>query len=184
MTDTRTAPVTTTADAVAPEQPVVRSLAARRALAVLRIMFGFVFLWAFLDKVFGLRFSTPPEKSWLNGGNPTKGYLSSSEGPFSGLYHALAGNPVVNVLFMVGLLAIGVALILGIGMRVAAVSGAIMYVMMWTVVLPVTTNPVIDDHLLGAVSLVVLALTGAGATWGLGRWWTSLPAVDRHRWLI
>ena len=45
-------------------------------------------------------------------------------------------------LFMLGLAAIGTALLLGIGMRVAAVSGALLYLLMWTVVLPPQTNPV------------------------------------------
>src|SRR5690242_13255353 len=84
---------------------IVTSPTARRVLAVLRIMFGFIFLWAFLDKMFGLGFATPAAKAWINGGSPTKGYLSSSEGPFAGFYHAIAGNGFVNVLFMLGLLA-------------------------------------------------------------------------------
>ena len=165
------------------DRPVVTSLAARRVLAVLRIMVGFTFLWAFLDKTFGLGFATPAAKAWINGGSPTKGYLSSSDGPFSGFYHAIAGNGVVNVLFMLGLLAIGVALILGIGLRVTAVAGSIMYLMMWSVVLPLTTNPIVDDHLTGAVTLVLFALTGAGATWGLGSWWAGQRVVARNPWL-
>ena len=48
---------------------------------------------------------------------------------------------------MLGLLGIGVALILGIGLRIAAVAGTVMYLMMWSVVLPLTTNPILDDHL-------------------------------------
>ena len=32
-------------------------------------------------------------------------------------------------------------------------------------------NPIIDDHILGAITLIVLAAFGAGDTWGLGRWW-------------
>ena len=47
-----------TAAPLVTDEPVVRSLAARRALAVLRIMFGFYFLWAFLDKTSGLGFAT------------------------------------------------------------------------------------------------------------------------------
>lgn len=162
---------------------IVTSPVARRVLAVLRLMFGFTFLWAFLDKTFGLGFATPAAKAWINGGSPTKGYLSSSEGPFSGFYHAIAGNGFVNVLFMLGLLAIGAALILGIGLRVAAVAGSVMYLMMWSVVLPLTTNPIVDDHLTGAVTLILFAVTGAGATWGLGRWWAGLPVVARNPWL-
>ena len=40
---------------------------------------------------------------------------------------------------------------------------------MWTVVLPPENHPFLDDHLLGALTLVVLALYNAGDTWGLGR---------------
>ena len=69
------------------------------------------------------RFATPAARAWITGGSPTKGFLSGSEGPFAGFYHALAGNGFVDVLFMVGLLGIGLALILGIGLRVAAVAG-------------------------------------------------------------
>jgi thiosulfate dehydrogenase [quinone] large subunit len=173
-----------TAAPVGDGQPVVRSLAARRALAVLRIMFGFYFLWAFLDKTFGLGFATPAERAWVNGGSPTRGFLSGVEGPFAGLYNAIAGNAFIDVLFMVGLLGIGLALILGIGMRVAAVSGSILYVLMWTAALPMTTNPVLDDHLTGATTLVVLALTAAGTTWGLGKTWAGLPVVQKNRWLL
>ena len=61
---------------------------AARALAVLRLAAGFVFLWAFLDKTFGLHYSTPSAKSWINGGSPTKGFLGSVEvGPFQSLFH-------------------------------------------------------------------------------------------------
>jgi thiosulfate dehydrogenase [quinone] large subunit len=173
-----------TAAPVVSDGPVVRSLAARRALAVLRIMFGFYFLWAFLDKTFGLGFSTPAERAWVNGGSPTRGFLSGVEGPFAGIYKAIAGNALIDILFMVGLLGIGLALILGIGMRVAAVSGSILYVLMWTAALPMTTNPILDDHITGAMTLIVLALTAAGTTWGLGSWWAGRPVVQKNRWLI
>ena len=81
---------------------------------------------------------------------------------------------------MIGLLGIGIALTFGVGMRIAAVTGGLLYVLMWTVVLPPENNPVIDDHLLGAISLVVLALTNAGDTWGLGRWWSRTELVRRY----
>lgn len=181
MSNTTTEPVAT---GTATDQPVVRTLAARRALAVLRIMFGFYFLWAFLDKTFGLGFATPAERAWISGGNPTKGFLGGVEGPFAGFYNAIAGNTFVNILFMVGLLGIGLALILGIGMRVAAVTGTILYVLMWTAELPMVTNPVLDDHITGAMTLIVLALTAAGTTWGLGTWWASQSFVQANRWLI
>ena len=171
MSNTIKEPVTTAP--VGDDQPVVRSLAARRALAVLRIMFGFYFLWAFLDKTFGLGFATPAERAWVNGGSPTRGFLSGVEGPFAGVYQAIAGNAFIDVLFMVGLLGIGLALLLGIGMRVAATAGFVLYLMMWTVALPPENHPFLDEHILGAISMVVLAAYYAGDTWGFGKAWAS-----------
>ena len=62
-------------------------------------------------------------------------------------------------------------------MRIAATAGVVLYVLMWTVVLPPENNPVLDDHLLGALSLVVLAAYYAGDTWGLGKVWAATKAV-------
>lgn len=182
MSNTISDPVAT-APAVA-DEPVVRSLAARRALAVLRIMFGFYFLWAFLDKTLGLGYATPAERAWISGGSPTKGFLGGVEGPFAGPFNAIAGNGFIDLLFMVGLLGIGLALTLGIGMRIAAISGAVMYLLMFLAVLPLVTNPLIDDHITGAMTVIVLALTGSGSTWGLGRRWAELPLVKKNTWLI
>jgi thiosulfate dehydrogenase [quinone] large subunit len=47
-----------------------------------------------------------------------------------------------------------------------------------------STNPIVDYHIIYALALIALALTYAGHTWGLGRRWTKLPIVQRHRWLI
>ncbi|MGW3497957.1 hypothetical protein ACWDEX_30875, partial [Streptomyces sp. NPDC001020] len=47
------------------------------ALASLRILTGFIFLWAFLDKTFGLGYSTASGKGWIDGGSPTSGFLGS-----------------------------------------------------------------------------------------------------------
>ena len=158
--------------------------AARYLLAGIRLALGWVFLWAFLDKLFGLGRSTPAANAWVDGGSPTAGFLGkAATGPFGGLYHAIAGNGVVDVLFMAALLGIGMALILGIGMRIAAAAGALLTVLMWTAVLPPETNPFMDDHLVYAAVLIVLALLGAGSTWGLGRWWATTPLVRRNTWL-
>ena len=60
-------------------------------LAALRVVLGFYFLWAFVDKLFGFGFHTAPEKAWINGGSPTAGFLSGVKGPFAGPFHAIAG---------------------------------------------------------------------------------------------
>src|SRR3982751_4142068 len=100
---------------------------AAKALAVLRISVGFVFLWAFLDKTFGWGYATPSARAWINGGSPPKGFLSAvGVAPFQGTFHSIAGQPWADWLFMLGLLGISVALILGIGMRIAAGAATLM----------------------------------------------------------
>ena len=154
--------------------------AGRRALAVLRIAFGLTFLWAFFDKLLGLGFSTPGERAWIRGGDPTFGYLTNSpKGPLASFYHSLAGDAWVSPLFMFALLAVGVALLLGIGLRITAVAGGLLYLMMWSVALPPATNPVLDDHILGLLTLVVFATTLAGDVWGLGAAWSRTELVRR-----
>ena len=99
--------------------------ATRYILAGLRLALGWVFLWAFLDKLFGLGFATPAKNAWINGGSPTKGFLGNAvSGPFEGFYHSFAGAAWADWLFMIGLAGIGTALIAGIGMRIAATAGA------------------------------------------------------------
>jgi thiosulfate dehydrogenase [quinone] large subunit len=156
---------------------------ARYAWFAARIGMGFIFVWAFVDKLFGFGYATPAGKGWIDGGSPTKGFLSGSEGPFASFYTNIAGSAFANIAFMLGLAAIGTALLLGIGMRIAAGAGALMLVMMYTVVLPPTTNPIIDDHLILAVLLIGLAAVGAGNTFGLGRRWAATPLVTRLPWL-
>jgi thiosulfate dehydrogenase [quinone] large subunit len=166
----------------------ILTLAAARALAVLRISTGFVFLWAFFDKTFGWGYATPSAKAWINGGSPTKGFLSGVEvGPFQSFFHDIAGDTWTNWAFMLGLLGIGLALVLGIGLRVAAAATVIMMAFMWAAEWPIasgSSNPVTDYHFIYAVVGIVLALTYAGHTWGLGRQWATLPLVQKNRWLI
>ncbi|GAB4060515.1 hypothetical protein GCM10028775_76540 [Catellatospora paridis] len=163
--------------------PQEHSPAVRYLLAGIRIALGWIFLWAFLDKLFGWGSATAPAKSVLNGGSPTQGFLSSAKGPFSGLFHSIAGGYLTDLLFMAALLAIGSALILGIGMRAAATGGAVLTVLMWAAVLPPTSNPFLDEHLVYAAILIVLALLDAGDTLGLGRAWSTTSLVRRAAWL-
>ena len=81
---------------------------------------------------------------------------------------------------MAGLLGIGVTLLLGVGMRIGAAAGALMYAFMYAASLPLENNPVVDDHLIGVVVMAVLALGAAGTTWGLGRWWNRTGVVQKY----
>lgn len=176
------------------ESELVTSGPARKALAVLRIAFGLTFLWAFFDKVFALGFSTghdPAGKldrfgpaAWINGGSPTEGFLKfGADGPFKGFYNSIAGTFWADWLFMLGLATIGVALTFGFGMRFAAAAGALLYVLMWTVALPPDNHPFLDVHILGAITMVVLGLTLASDTWGVGKAWAKTHLVRQYGFL-
>jgi thiosulfate dehydrogenase [quinone] large subunit len=171
-------------------QPVP-SRAAAYALGGLRIVIGWTFLWAFLDKLLALGYSTGrnPDTgavdrfgpdAWIHGGSPTAGFLGfAANGPFQGFYNSIAGAALTDWAFMLGLLAIGVAFTLGITTRLATLAGALMYLLMWSVVLPPENNPIIDDHTIGLLAVIVLGLFGAGRYLGLGSWWSGLAVVKR-----
>lgn len=162
----------------------------RYALAILRLGTGFIFLWAFLDKTFGLGFSTPVERAWINGGTPSQGFLNSDAvvGPLKGFFASIA-SPLTDVLFMVGMLGIGVAVMLGIGLRVSAVAGSLIMVFMYLAEWPfaaltASTNPLVDYHIIYALALIAIAATYAGDTWGFGVPWRKLAIVRSQPWLI
>lgn len=153
------------------------------ALAVSRILLGWIFLWAFLDKVFGWGYATTSARAWINGGSPTKGFLSHATGPFGDFFQSLAGHAWVDWLFMVGLLGIGVALIAGVCVRLAAVTGSILLLGMWAASLPLDNNPFVDDHLVYIAMLWVIALGQSQQRWSLSKLWQKLPVVGSVRWL-
>ena len=84
---------------------------------------------------------------------------------------------------MLGLLGIGGALILGAGMRIAAVAGGLLLVLMWAAELPLANNPFMDDHIIYTLVLAGLAVANAGDTLGIGRWWASTELVQRFPFL-
>ncbi|AVZ71392.1 hypothetical protein SLUN_03335 [Streptomyces lunaelactis] len=166
-----------------------------QVFAGLRIVTGFIFLWAFLDKTFGWGYATASGKGWTDGGSPTKGFLSGvAAGPMESTFHSWAGAGWANWLFMLGLLGVGLALVSGIALRLAAVAGTALMAFMWIAEWPpakhladgspsMSTNPLIDYHVLYAAVLIALAVASAGTTWGLGRTWARLPVVRDHTWL-
>ncbi|MEH1014414.1 hypothetical protein V6U90_15035 [Micromonospora sp. CPCC 206060] len=180
----RKTPTPAAAPVPVPTAETTRARATRYVFAAVRIALGWTFLWAFLDKAFGFGYATEAKNAWINGGSPTKGFLTfGAAGPFKELYNGIAGAAWADWLFMAGLAGLAIALLLGIGMRIAAVAGGLLYVLMWTAVLPPENNPVIDEHLINAALLTGLALIGAGNTLGLGRVWAKLPIVQRLPWL-
>ncbi|WP_020576612.1 DoxX family membrane protein [Actinopolymorpha alba] len=140
-----------------------------RWLAALRVACGLVLVWAFLDKAFGWGHPAPAGQAVAVGG-------------------------WADWLVLVGLGGVGLALLLGVGLRVSAVAGAILAVATWSTAWPLAQDsspgvtgsviPIVSGQLLFVAVLIVLAATHAGGTWGFGRTWARVPFVRRHRWLL
>lgn len=129
------------------------------SVTTLRFMMGFIFLWAFLDKTFGLGFATTSSKSWIAGGSPTTGFLANAvQGPFATFFNSLAGVALVDWLFMLGLLFVGTTLILNRYVKWGAIAGIAMMLLMYAALLFPENNPFVDDHLVYAVLLGYIAL--------------------------
>lgn len=165
-----------------------RPLAERTFWGLLRLTLGWIFLFPFLDKLFGLYFTTKPASSWLNGGDPTYGFLTfGTKGPFADLYAGMAGSAIVEWLFMIGLVMIGMSLMAGIGVRVSAVAGTMMLVMMYLAAPPWAApyghNWFLDEHLVYALVLLTMLVVPAGRYLGLGKWFESLTIVKKMPWL-
>jgi thiosulfate dehydrogenase [quinone] large subunit len=164
------------------------------ALTGLRLAIGFEFVWAFFDKMFGFGYATPSARAWINGGSPTKGFLNGVDaGPLKGFFHSIAGTPIADPLFMFGLLGIGTALILGVALRPAAASGVLLLMLMWFATWPLAStaagqptgsvNPLVDDHIVSSIALVVIAVFAVSSAGYLGRRWQSLGLIKNRTWL-
>lgn len=126
-------------------------------ISVLRIALGFIFLWAFVDKLLGLGFATTTQNAWINGGSPTYGFLMyGTKGPLAHFFQSIAGSPVVDWLFMLGLLGVGVTLIINRFIVLGSIAGTFMVLLMYLAVLPPENNPLIDDHIIYALVFLFL----------------------------
>lgn len=162
-------------------------------MGLVRIGLGLIFLWAFFDKLIGLGFTTCRDaetqavtvmcdQAWLMGGSPTTGFLKfATHGPFADLYTMLAGSPLVDWLFMLGLLGIGAGLTLGILMRLSVVSGTVMLLMMYTAALPPEHHPLIDEHIIYALILLYFWFIPVGSWLGYEKEWKKI--VRRYPYL-
>lgn len=144
-----------------------------------RVVLGWIFLWAFVDKMWGLGFATKSGQGWIDGISPTEGFLKFGvTETFGNFFHVLAGNVWVDWLFMIGLLGIGLALMLGVAVRIATISGIVMMLLMYAALFPSVHNPLIDEHIVYAVLLWGIYINRHE---GSARWWRKLRLVATYR---
>lgn len=146
----------------------------QRAVAILRIAVGIIFLTAGVQKAFlseepfsaagFLQFGTIGTPAL---GAPVEGVVYN---PTHDFWVSLAGNAalmdVVNFLVVFGQIAIGAALILGLFTRFAAMMGTLMmllfFVAAWSF-----EHGIVNEHLTYALVTGVIGYLGAGRVWGL-----------------
>lgn len=153
-------------------------------IGLLRLSMGFIFLWAFFDKLIGLGFATSVDKAWLNSQSPTLGFLKfGTHGPFKPIFESLAGSPVVDYIFMFGLLSIGTALMLGVARKITTLSGTLMLFLMWLATFPPANNPLLDEHIIYIFVLQLLLQLHSGEIFGFAKWWEKTELVRKYWWL-
>lgn len=162
----------------------MKLISEQNILSSLRVALSFIFLWAFFDKLFGLGFATLPDKSWLAGVSPTAGFLTFGvEGFFSPIFHTLSGNALVDILFMGGLLLIGLCLILGVGTKIACYSGILMMGLIYLSLFPPENNPLIDEHIIYIIVLLLLSQKPNSSHLPLNHWWRKTSLVKKYPFL-
>lgn len=148
----------------------------------LRLVMSGIFLWAFFDKLLGLGFATEASKSWLSGGSPTAGFLKfgTEGGVFASYFQSLSGNVFVDFLFMAGLFSVGLALLLGIGLRIAGYAGSLMMFLIYLSLFPPVNNPLLDEHIVYITVLLGIARSNAGSFFGLGKAWGQMKLIKKY----
>jgi thiosulfate dehydrogenase [quinone] large subunit len=157
-------------------------------ILALRLVTGFYFLWAGLDKVFAFIGSTEPFSA---GGFLTFGTAGSTsavvaEGtivnPTHQLWVDLASNgallSVINFLVPYGQIAIGLALILGLATRFAGVMGFLMMSFI-TIAAWDFAHGVVNATSFLAITALFLAVIRAGEVYGIDAIVDEQPIVKR-----
>ncbi len=134
-------------------------------LFLFRVSLGWMFFYAGITKV-------------LNPAWSAAKYLDGAK-TFTGFYHWLASPailPIINFVNEWGLLLLGISLILGIGIRLSSVLGAVLMMLYY---LPVQDFPNPNAHIIYITALLLLGGLRAGRVWGLEKWCSSLPICSK-----
>ena len=87
---------------------------------------------------------------------------------------------MVDWLFMLGLLGVGTAFVLGIALRFAALGGGLMMILMWLSAFPPKNNPLIDEHIIYLLVLLSIGRVETGNVLGLGKWWAKTSIAKNY----
>jgi len=135
-------------------------------MLLMRITFGWLFLWAGIDKLI----NDWTAKGWL---------LNVTSGPLKGWFEGMAGSAVVDQLVIWGLVLIGVALILGAATRLASLAGASMMFLFYLAQFPPEHNPFMNEYLVYILVFAMLSALGAGRILGADQYVERLTVIKR-----
>lgn len=127
---------------------------------IIRVSLGWVFFWAFIDNAFGIK-AGAIESGYFGGKSPTEYFLGVivAENTFGDIFGPMGGNAIVDFLFMFALFGLGISLLLGIGRKIAGVSGALLMFMMWASGIPLSNNPFMDVHIIYMFLILMFGFT-------------------------
>lgn len=142
----------------------------RTLIVLVRMSIGWVFLFAAIRQI--------PDPEWT-----AAGFMSGAK-TFPAFFQLMASPPFLPIIDTVipwAHLLIGLALILGIGMRLAAIGGATLMFLYYLprVEFPMVgpNNFIVEYHLVYTFLIVYLAAVGAGRIFGLEGWLEKQPAM-------
>lgn len=141
-------------------------------ILILRLSLGWIFLYSAMVKL-----SNP---NWS-----AAGFLKGAK-TFPDLFQWFLSPsilPITNFLNEYGQLLLGISLILGIGVRLSSILGALLMLLYYLPQLNFpyigTTAYLIDDHVIYALVLVYFAVIRAGRVYGLETWCSNLPICKK-----
>ena len=145
----------------------------RRFVFTFRMLMAWTFLYAASHQVFNPKFSAAK-------------FLSSTK-TFHDLYAPLtdpAFDPILTFLVSYGHLAIGLSLLVGLGVRVSSLAGFALVMLYWTAhmewpYIENQNNFIVDYHIVYATVCLFLFANNAGQILGLDRFFGKLPVVQR-----
>ena len=142
------------------------------SLFLLRVSLGWMFFYAGITKVMN------PEWS-------AAGYMKGAK-TFAGFYQFLTQPgmlPAINFINEWGLLLLGVSLIFGVFVRLSSVLGTVLMLLYYFPILdfpyPNAHSFIVDEHIIYALALALLAVWRAGRTYGLENWCANLPVCSK-----
>ncbi len=152
----------------------------RIALFVSRFVVGWMMFYAGITKILDSQWSAAD-------------YMSKAK-TFSGLYAWLSQPgllPIINFINEWGLTLLGVALMLGVFVRLSSVLGAVLMMLYYLPILdfpyPNTHSFIVDEHIIYISILLLFAAVRAGRFWGLDNWCSRLPICSKfpslRKWL-